>query len=353
MPFRILSIDGGGLRGIIPVLILRHIEYITGRKIIDCFDLFAGTSTGGLISAGLTVRGENPFSPKHTVEDLVNVYTKRGGEIFPVKNRLHKWYRSRPWSYLFRPQFKADGLQKVLEDLLTGTDGKPLKMSDCLKPVFIPAYDLVTNSPVFFKGRHVFNEKEENKDANLIDVCRATSAGPTYLPSYNFKFPHKYGRIKTSKVTAIDGGVFMNNPAMGALVEILKYREDEFYNFPDLKESDIFVLSIGTGHFSRDISGRSGNWGKLKWIKPSIDIMMWGNNQAVSYQAGEWLDSGKTNHLRLNVDILESRFADMANSGKETIDYLAERVYTDYMNNATLQEKLGRFLEEAGISGHN
>jgi uncharacterized protein len=350
--FRILSIDGGGLRGIIPVLILRHIEYITGRKIIDCFDMFAGTSTGGLISAGLTVKGENPLSPRHSVDDLVNVYTSRGREIFPEKSRFHKWYRSRSWSYLFRPQFKADGLQKVLEDLMTGSDGNPLKMSDCLKPVFIPAYDLVTNSPVFFKGRHVYHEKEE-KDANLVDVCRATSAGPTYLPTYNFKFTHEYGRIKTSKVTAIDGGVFMNNPAMGALVEILKYRKDEFYNYPDLKESDIFVLSIGTGHFSRDISNQSAGWGKLKWIKPSIDIMMWGNNQAVSYQAGEWLGSGKINHLRLNVDILDKRFADMANSGQDTIDYLKGRVDADYLNNASLQDKLGRFLEKAGISGHN
>ncbi len=348
--YKILSIDGGGLRGIVPVQILKHIETITNKNIIDCFDLFAGTSTGGLITSGLTVKSKDGFSPKHSVDDIEQVYLKEGKNIFPIKNELHQWYRNKVWSYLRKPQFKADGLHAILENLLLDENKNPLKISDCLKPIFIPTYDLVTNSPLLFKGRYAFHNSDY--DANLIDVCRATSAGPTYLPTYSFNYKHKFGKLKTSKVATIDGGVYMNNPSMGALVEILKHREDDFYNYPHLKNEDIFLLSIGTGDYTNDISHQSANWGKLEWIKPTIDIMMLGNNQAVDYQMKEALSfstTGRINYLRINVNIEEEKFADMANSDTQTLEYLQERVKKDYLNNATLQNELSKFIHDAGL----
>jgi len=348
--FRILSIDGGGIRGIIPVQVLKHIQEITKNKILDSFDMFAGTSTGGLIVAGLTAKdGDDNLSSKHSIADIEKVYLERGKEIFPLRGKCHKWRREQDWSYLFRPQFGSDGLQAVLEELLSH-NGEPLRMNDCLKPVFIPSYDLKTNSPVFFKGRHAFQNPEEN--ASLIDVCRATSAAPTYLPTYSMQFPHEYGLNRTDSITAIDGGVFMNNPTMGALVEILKYRAHPFYNHPNLIEEDIFVLSIGTGHFSREISGRSENWGKFRWIKPSIDIMMWGNGQAVDYHVREGLSfpsSKKLNYLRIDVNLPDEKFADMANSDDATLDYLQNRVVVDYLQNPTVQNDLSRFIVDAKL----
>jgi len=248
--FKILSIDGGGLRGVIPVQILKHIENVTGRATVDMFDMFAGTSTGGLISSALTVRSDNNKQARYSLDDVERIYLERGSEIFPVRNRLHKWYREKAWSYLSRPQFSPKGLQNVLDDVLRNNDGTPYRMSDCVKPIFVPTYDLSTNSPLFFKSRHAFHNAAQN--ARLIDVCRATSAGPTYLPAYSFDYPHTHGRMSTERVTAIDGGVFMNNPALGALVEIIKYREDRFFNRSDLVDRDIFVLSIGTGHYSNN-----------------------------------------------------------------------------------------------------
>lgn len=348
--FRILSIDGGGLRGIIPVQILKHIETITGKNIIDCFDLFAGTSTGGLISTGITVKGKNGFSPKHTINDIERIYLEQGKNIFPIKNKFHKWYRNQSWSYLNKPQFKADGLKLVLEKLLLDSNNIPLRINDCLKPIFIPTYDLSTNSPLFFKSRYASHDSKLN--AKLIDVCLSTSAGPTYLPPHSFNYPHQFGRLSTEKITTIDGGIFMNNPSMGALVEILKHKTDKFYNYPNLKEEEIFILSIGTGHHSKDISDNSAKWGKLKWIKPSIDIMMWGNNQAVDYQAKEVLNfpnGKKINYLRLDVNIEDERFTDMANSDSETLEYLQNRVKTDYLNNASLQNELSQFIQDAGL----
>lgn len=348
--FRILSIDGGGLRGIVPVQILKHIEQITDKNIIECFDFFAGTSTGGLISAGITVKGENGFSPRHTINDIEKIYLEEGKNIFPIKNKLHKWYRNKIWSYLWKPQFKEDGLQNVLETLLLDSNSNPLTINDCLKPIFIPTYDLSTNSPLFFKSRYAYHNSNQN--ASLIDVCRATSAGPTYLPSYTFNYPHRYGRLSTEKITAIDGGVFMNNPTMGALVEILKHKNDSFYNYPNLKEEEIFILSIGTGHHSTNISANSINWGKLNWIKPSIDIMMWGNNQSVDYQTKEGMNFPNTstvNYLRIDVNIEDQRFADMADSDGKTLEYLQSRVRSDYLNNATLQNELSKFIQDAGL----
>ena len=146
--------------------------------------------------------------------------------------------------------------------------------------------------------------------------------------------------------------MFMNNPTMGALVEILKHKNDPFYNYPNLKEEEIFILSIGTGHHSKNISKNSSKWGKLKWIKPSIDIMMWGNNQAIDYQAKEGMsfpDNSSINYLRIDVNIEDERFADMANSDGETIEYLQSRVKSDYLNNATLQNELSKFIQDTGL----
>jgi len=344
--FRILSIDGGGLRGIVPIQILKHIEVITGKKIIDSFDFFAGTSTGGLISAGLTVKDSNGISPKHSVEDIERIYLEQGKNIFPIKHVIHKWYRKQFWSYLLKTQFKPTGLENVLKSLLLDENKIPLKISDCLKPIFIPSYDLKSNSPLFFKSRYAFEYSKF--DANLIDVCRSTSAGPTYLPPHKFNYP----KDDNNEVVTVDGGVFMNNPSMGALVEILKHKGDEYYNLKDLKDEEIFILSIGTGHYSKDISQKSMKWGKLKWIQPIVDIMMWGNNQAVDYQIKEGLnfeDGTKINYLRIDINIDDKRFSDMANSDQATLDYLQQKVKDEYLFNPSLQEDLTVFLQNAHI----
>jgi patatin-like phospholipase/acyl hydrolase len=167
--FNILSLDGGGLRGIIPVLILREIEKRTGKRIHELFDLIAGTSTGGMIACGL-VASDAQKKPLLTIDQILSIYTEHGKDIFPIRGTLAKMFHA--VTALKRPEYSPEGLNKVLDNLFG-----PHRLTDCLKPVFIPSYDLNNNEAIFFKSRHA--ALDPASDALLTDVCRATSAAPT------------------------------------------------------------------------------------------------------------------------------------------------------------------------------
>src|SRR6185437_7952271 len=166
--------------------------------------------------------------------DLEKLYTNDGKTIFP-KETIITNIKS-----LVKPKFSPDGLQSVLVNLLG-----ELKISDCLKPIYIPSYDILNNEPVYFKSSSLKTDPATN--ATLIDVCRATSAAPTYLPAYQFSFGGKQ-RI------CVDGGVYMHNPTVGALAEII--HSAAYYNNYDKQKfpEGIFVLSLGTGHYTADLA---------------------------------------------------------------------------------------------------
>lgn len=325
--FRILSIDGGGLRGLVPVLILKEMERRSGRRITDMFDLISGTSTGGLIAAGITV-SDNGKDPKYTLDQIEKIYTDRGKDIFPKKNFIKSVISG--VSSLKNPKYSADGLQKVLEDLL----GQK-RISDCMLPVFISSYDLHNNEALLFKYRHAIRYPENN--ALLVDVCRATSAAPTYLPAYKFTYQDK-------KRVCVDGGIYMNNPAMGALVEVIKYYDEAPYNRTELKLSDVSILSLGTGHYSSEIARKKvEGWGLLDWAANITDVMMQAVNQTTTYQAEELTASG--NFLRINPAITNPDFSDMADSSGQAQDYYRSLVNNQVTGNAVLMKQLDAFME--------
>jgi len=324
---KILSIDGGGLRGIIPLMILQKLEEIKQKRITELFDLFAGTSTGGLISCGISLKGENN-KPKYTLEDLKNVYLDQGGKIFPQKSWLGQKFNM--IKSVFKPEFSDNGLNEVLKNIM-----QDYLLTDCLKPLFISSYDVKNNQPLFFKSRHAAINPDEN--ARLYDICRATSAGPTYLPAHSFIFDRK-------EVVCIDGGVFINNPALGALVEVSKYcdyygidKTDTKFNF-----NNLMILSLSTGHYNGSITKKDAlDWGKIGWIKPLIDIMMYGVNQATDYEVSELLP--QENYLRININIDIEKYAIMTNSSKECSEYLMNDVHVQVFQNSTLMNKLIKF----------
>lgn len=356
MAFRILSIDGGGLRGIIPVLILKHLEEITGQKrIIDAFDMVAGTSTGGLIASALTVTAKGTSEPRYGLTEIEDMYTGRGAEIFPAGNKLSRWWDRQTISNLFSPRFKRKGLDRVLQDLMIDRPGYDPRLLDCCRPLLIASYDLATEYPLIFNSRSAYESPEKN--ARLIDICRATSAAPTYLPPFTFDHRHENPDTATSvdKVTALDGGVFMNNPSMAALIELVKNHAHPYYNRPDLKADEVFLLSLGTGHRMNDISDKADGWGKLKWIEPSIELLMWGGSQAVDYQVKEGLtftlkgETTRVNYLRLNVRIADERYADMALSVPAAFAHWKERFRADYLEDAMVQDRVAAFVRAAGM----
>jgi len=316
--YRILSIDGGGLRGVIPVLILKKIEEMTGKKIYELFDCIVGTSTGGIITAGITATkdGKNPHLDLDT---LYKLYTTEGETIFPQpKNIFQKW--SKGVNSVFNPKYSPKGLDGLLEHYFTD-----LTLNNTLKPVIITSYDLVSNEIIMFKSRNA-KWSSERFDAKLKDVCRATSAAPTYLPSFEMKYDGK-DRV------LVDGGVYINNPVLAAVSDVIKNC--------DVKLSDIECLSLGTGIHSKSLGVKTEGWGMVNWVKPITTIMMQASSMAVDYQSDQLLKK----HLRLQVVIDDDSKTDMADSRPETTKYLVKKVEQDIFNNKDLMKSLEKFFK--------
>ncbi len=347
---RILSIDGGGLRGVVPVTILTELQNRIPKKknnhkkeIWECFDLIAGTSTGGLIASAITLKDEKSIDPraKYSLNEILNIYINRGKEIFPE----HNWFANR-WHDLkdiWRPIFSEEGIAKVFRD----TVGES-RISDCLTNILISTYDLNNNIPLFFKS--IDHKYDSNLDAQLYDICRATSAGPTYLPTYRFNYP-KNPKEELPHRNCIDGGVFVNNPSMAALAEVLKNTKDYDATFqtnetPDLK--NIFVLSIGTGTYSNSIKDKKSAYkGELFWAENISEIMMRGVNKTTHYEMTEIMK--EDNYLRLTINIDKEEHSEMSDSSQGTTDYLIEATQTQVLNNIQLMNKLDNFIIKSGL----
>lgn len=248
--FKILTIDGGGVRGIIPARMLQYIENNTGKSIFTLFDMIVGTSTGGLIALALTAPdfGLSIPTAKFKAEDLVNFYLNDSKTIFPqsIFNKIKSG--GGLWSAKYS-RSPLDGILKTLFDNIF--------LHDALKTVLIPSYSLITNTPTIFKSRRAFHEESVYL---MSDVAGATTAAPTYFP------PKVFTDNLGNNHMEIDGGVFANNPEELAIGEALRM-------YPELKREDIDVLSLGTGTPKLKMPK---SYGILGWASNSniIDVML-------------------------------------------------------------------------------
>jgi len=255
----ILSIDGGGIRGVIPAALLTHIEAEAGKPIAEMFDLIVGTSTGGILAAGLAVEGAGG-KPKYSAADLLDLYVKQGHDIF------HRsfWKGITSVGGLADEQYDQGPLEKLLKKYF----GKAT-LEDCLKPVVLTSYDIERREPYFLKT----SRAEESDDRNhlLRDAVRATSAAPTYFEPAVVK---SLAKQPTSRVL-VDGGVFVNNPALCAYVEAVNHGADS---------GKVRVVSLGTGVHTRKIPyDDAKDWGALGWVRPIISVMMDGQADSADF----------------------------------------------------------------------
>ncbi len=268
---RILSIDGGGIRGIIPGQILVHLEKKLqeldnnpSAKLADYFDMIAGTSTGGILTCIYLTPGENK-KPQFSAEEAVDLYMDRGDEIFDIS----VWQKIKSVGGLTDEKYSAKALENALEYYL-----KDLKLSQLLKPCLITSYDIKNRKSHFFT-QHDANE--DKYDYYVKDVARATSAAPTYFEAA------KVVNLANAPLPLIDGGVFANNPTLCAYAEARNIKFGTGRNKPTAK--DMFILSLGTGNVDKPYYYQSAkDWGMVEWIKPIIDIMMSGVSETVDYQ---------------------------------------------------------------------
>jgi patatin-like phospholipase/acyl hydrolase len=277
MAFRILSIDGGGIRGIIPGMILAEIERRSDRRVAHMFDLIAGTSTGWILALGLVVPGE-AGGPKYAAEDLVGFYEREGPAIFsrPLKRKILTL------GSLVDEKYSSEGLEQAL-----GSCFGSVWLSEVICDVLVTAYDIELREPHFFKSDRARRRPE--RDFRLSDVARATSAAPTYFEPARVR-----SRAERDWAALVDGGVFANSPAACALVEaICDHGADP---------ADVVFLSLGTGENARPILyEQARGWGLARWAQPVLSVVFDGVSDTVDYQVESILahTPGKSHYLRI------------------------------------------------------
>lgn len=268
---RILAIDGGGMRGIIPAMLLAEIEKRMARPAALLFDLIAGTSTGGILALGLTIPKKAPGSPSmpgmplRSAWELVEMYERDGSRIFSRS----LWHRVRSFDNLHHPKYSTSGLEDVLEQYFGEA-----RLRDAATDVLITSYEVERSFPFFF--RSAIARQRSDYDFPARDVGRATSAAPTY-----FKPMKLIAGTTAGHYTLIDGGVFANNPGACALVEARTA-------FPEAE--DFLVASLGTGELNLSLPyDQARNWGLARWAAPMLDIVFDGVSRTVDYQLRQLL----------------------------------------------------------------
>jgi patatin-like phospholipase/acyl hydrolase len=281
---RVLSIDGGGIRGVIPALVLAEIEKRSGKRIFELFDLIAGTSTGGILACALCAPEALP------AEQLVALYEVEGPKIFDRS----VWQRIRSADGLLDEKYDGGALDRALERFLSDK-----RLAETKPDLLVPAYNMGDPGPYFFKSRKA---REENEDFPLSQVARATAAAPTYFEPAD-----------VAGQALVDGGVFAANPAMCAFAEVMRFEP----------AADIFLLSLGTGQRTHKRSfDEVEDWGLVEWAKPILDVVFDGVSDAVDYQLRHALDDG--HYWRLQVEL--DRAADaLDNAGEENLRLLREQ----------------------------
>jgi predicted acylesterase/phospholipase RssA len=266
--YRVLALDGGGIRGLIPAEVLKEVEAHMGRPISEMFDLIAGTSTGGILALGLT-KPDEQGKPAFTAGDMCDLYLNEGMAIFP-----HSIFQEvRTLHGLVDARYPAEPIERILAQRFGAT-----MLSQALTEVVIPSYDLSAPAPYFFKREYALNATED-WDTRMALAARATSAAPTYFDPAVIPSPDGHGEH-----ALVDGGTFANNPTLAGYVDALRLKKPE--------TPRVLVVSIGTGlppqtPGSGPIpieASKAGDFGLVKWARPILEVVLDGVPKAVEYQ---------------------------------------------------------------------
>lgn len=302
---RILSIDGGGIRGVFPAQILASIEDEIGEgNIHKHFDLICGTSTGGIIALALSLG--------IPAREILNLYRNNASTIFGSKRRNFFKYAS----YNNKP------LEDLLKEIFNKyhIDDSDPRVIDAQVKLLIPTYSLVDGKTQILKTPHS-TDLLIDKHIPMYMVGMATSAAPTYFNAYSNTFRKQDSNSIEHFSNKVDGGVYANNPALLGVIEAQTRLESEL--------SDIELFSIGTGHKKFTDTKHRKRWPLAYWImkKRLIDLFMQSQAQ-----------------ITHNTISVLKKFND---------DFIYHRIDTEYDNNFNLQmddtdkNKLDKLMERA------
>jgi patatin-like phospholipase/acyl hydrolase len=306
-PFKVLALDGGGIRGIIPALVLADIERRTGRRIAELFDLVVGTSTGGILALALAKPARQGAStPAYAASDLVDLYAKNGSRIF--KRSL--WHEVTSIGGALEEKYDEHGLEAVLREYFT-LGHRPVRLSEAVTDVVVTAYEIERRIPWFFKSRRA--KSEPGYDFPMAEVARSTSAAPTFFE------PERIDRASPSDrpppfYALVDGGVFANAPAMCAYAEA---------KAAPYAANDVLVVSLGTGRLVRPIPyDEAKGWGWAQWARPVLASIFDGLEKTVDYQLNEVMPAGR--YFRFQIELVVGS-DDMDNVTRTNIEALEQR----------------------------
>ncbi len=272
-PFRILSIDGGGICGILPAAYLTELEkrFLGGRPAGGRFDMIAGTSTGGIIALGL--------GAELRAVDILKLYTERGGVIFPPGNLASRAARKlrRLMRYIYDENVLETELRNVFGDRVFG---------DAATRLVIPSFEGRYGEPWIYKTPHHPDYKKDRHE-QMVRVAMATAAAPTFFKAF-----------ENNHYTFVDGGIWANNPIMNAVVDALTCY--------DLDRRQIRVLSLGCGETVHRVTAKmavAGLWGWRGVIQAAICA------QSKNALGQAFLLLGKDNVMRIDAPESEKPIA--------------------------------------------
>lgn len=264
---RILAIDGGGIRGLIPAMVLAELERRTGRPVCRLFDLMAGTSTGAILVLALSKPGPSG-EPHYSAAQMVRFYETEGPQIFR-RSLLGRLFAV---NWLAEQKYPAAGLEAALGRCFGET---PLRQALC--DVVVTSYETERRFPFFFKTRHARLRPDYDYPMRL--VARAACAAPTYFQ------PLRLGTDGLREYySLIDGGVYANNPALCAYAEArVAWPESE----------RVLLVSLGTGELTQPLLySQARRWGLAGWARRILHVVQDGVSATVDYQLQQLLPPG-------------------------------------------------------------
>ncbi len=322
-PFRILSIDGGGVRGVLPAKLLSemesHLDKSNEKKSLwECFDLITGTSTGGIIAIALALGVP--------AQDVLTLYLDKSRIIFgDKKGKVGRWFYSK---------HERTDLEIITRKLFAQYNGgvDPL-LGNCKTSVAIPVYDLNNGRPKVLKSNyHPSLVRDHQIPAYMAAL--ATSAAPTFFDPYSAVYRDSVGK-KIEFFHNVDGGVFANNPSLGCLIEVQRS-----FNIP---LENIKMLSLGTGHIRHFDKSQRSNYGLGYWVKKTrlIEVFLQAQAQEVENLIGIMKNGiGQTepdrfSYLRLDVEMNSKTKIEMDETSRKKLDYLSDLGRQLWNENAT------------------
>lgn len=326
-PFKILSIDGGGIRGVFPAMFLTKIEAelkakgIEKTQIYQHFDLICGTSTGGIMAIGLALG--------MPAEEISKLYMDNASTIFGNKK---KWLIQK-WKY---SSHNRDGLENLLREKYKNIFNQNIdpRLQDCKTNVCIPIYDLLNGTPSVLKNNY---HSAYTRDYHIpaYKVALATSAAPTYFDPYSTTYTDLHG-VENTFANKVDGGVVANNPTLLGIIEAQKA-----FNKP---LNELNILSLGTGHNKYSDSVNSKRWGINYWmIKDGktrlIDLFMQAQSQQVENLVSLLHKGiGRTEpdnfiYSRINTELDETSSIELDETNIDKLKRLSERASREFQVN--------------------